>query len=796
MNARKANHPTLSSLLVGVLLLCQHMGWSQCLTTISTFPYTQDLEAAPSWTAGGTNSDWAWGTPAHPSVNGAASGINAWCVGGLTGSFYADGQQSWLETPCFDISGLTYPWISFSIWWETEPNYDGIGLQYSPNGGTTWINVGSVNDPADCHTLNWFNSTNITALNLASPRQGWSGTSTTGGCASGGGSDGYVTAAHCLIDLPTNAPVKFRFIFGAGTICNTFDGVAIDDLYIGEAPPLTPAFNFTCAGNTINFNATGNAGCVEDGTWNFGDPASGAANSATGVNASHTYDGPGEYTVTFTMTSSCSAPVTVERIVRIAELDFDITDVGCVPNSGSVTANITGAVGPFTYDWDPGGASTQTIDGLAAGSYTVLVQAANMCPVQGDATVVNDATTITASATHEDVSCNGLADGTAVVTATGGSGVFTYTWSPAGGNAASATDLAAGTYTCTVDDDAGCSAEVEVTIEEPDEVVVDVANEVTLCEGASTTLEATASGGAGGYTFAWSPFGPEAAPLMTTVVEVFATDVNGCASASAAINVVVSDAVVPAFSWDINSGCAPLCVTFSDESTAEGFRSWSFGDGGSAGDAAEPEHCFTSAGSFGVTLNLTTAEGCVGTLTLDEIITVSPSPDPAISVQPAVALIDDPVFSFTSTGSGITTWSWEPGAAGNDPVDGPEVSFTYPDVGCYTVSLEVENAGGCAASSSVEVCVEDAFAVYAPNCFTPNNDRINDEFGVVTTVADPDAFRLSIFDRWGREIYSSTDPYRGWDGTGIAPGVYAWQVSLKDREGKRQERHGHVTLLR
>jgi PKD repeat protein len=373
MNARKAHHPTLSSLLVGVLLLCQHAVSSQCLTTISTFPYTQDLEAAPSWTAGGTNSDWAWGTPAHPSVNGAASGINAWCVGGLTGSFYADGQQSWLETPCFDISGLTYPWISFSIWWETEPNYDGIGLQYSPNGGTTWINVGNVNDPADCHTLNWFNSTNITALNLASPRQGWSGTSTTGGCASGGGSDGYVTAAHCLIDLPTNAPVKFRFIFGAGTICNTFDGVAIDDLYIGEAPPLTPAFNFTCAGNTINFNATGNAGCVEDGTWNFGDPASGASNSATGVNASHTYDGPGEYTVTFTMTSSCSAPVTVERIVRIAELDFDITHVGCVPNSGSVTANITGAVGPFTYDWDPGGASTQTIDGLAAGTYTVLV---------------------------------------------------------------------------------------------------------------------------------------------------------------------------------------------------------------------------------------------------------------------------------------------------------------------------------------------------------------------------------------------------------------------------------------
>jgi hypothetical protein len=60
----------------------------------------------------------------------------------------------------------------------------------------------------------------------------------------------------------------------------------------------------------------------------------------------------------------------------------------------------------------------------------------------------------------------------------------------------------------------------------------------------------------------------------------------------------------------------------------------------------EPEHCFTGAGSFGVTLNVTTADGCAGTVTLEDIITVAPSPDPAISVQPAVALIDDPVFSL------------------------------------------------------------------------------------------------------------------------------------------------------
>jgi PKD repeat protein len=72
------------------------------------------------------------------------------------------------------------------------------------------------------------------------------------------------------------------------------------------------------------------------------------------------------------------------------------------------------------------------------------------------------------------------------------------------------------------------------------------------------------------------------APSSTTVVEVVASDANGCASAPGAITVLVTAAVVPAFSWDIDSGCAPLCVTFSDESVVDGARSWSFGDGASA----------------------------------------------------------------------------------------------------------------------------------------------------------------------------------------------------------------------
>lgn len=769
---------------------------AQCTSTVTTFPYSEDFEGGPAWTSGGTNSDWVWGTPAHPTINAASEGIGAWCVGGLTGSFYSNGQQSWLETPCFDLSTLNYPWIRFAIWWETEPNYDGVGLQYSPNGGTTWINVGEEGENEDCHLRNWFNSSNITALNLASPRNGWSGTTITGGCANGGGSGGYVYSAHCLDDIPTADPVKFRFIFGAGTICNTFDGVAIDEFYVGEALPLDPAYTFTCSGNTVSFQATGLYSCEESGIWNFGDPASGGANTAVGAQVDHTYPGPGEYQVSFTMTSSCSAPATITRTVVIADLEFDITDVGCLPNSGEVIANVSGGVGPYTYGWEPGGGTTPSIEGLAAGDYTVLVQAPDMCPIQATATVGTDGATVSAEVVHVDAQCQGLANGSATVTATGGAGNYTYLWSPSGGSAATATNLASGDYSCVIEDDVGCSVTVEVTIAEPAAVVVVAMDDAVSCAGQDVLLQAEGSGGTGDLAYAWTPSGPEVSPSETTVYEVVATDANGCASEPDQVTVAVGDAPEPVFTWDMSQGCVPLCVTFTDMSASAGTRSWAFGDGTLVEGVASVEHCFQDAGLYSVALTITTAEGCDAVTSEDDIITVFASPVALFGTSPDVASIEAPTFQFLDRSIGATSWSWSFGDPASSTSTAPSPTFTYSDVGCYSVQMVVSNEGGCVAALEDEVCVEDVFALYAPNAFTADGDLINDVFGVVTTVRDPEDFLLLIHDRWGREIFKTTDPYKGWDGLDTPIGVYAWSVRLRDREGDVRQRQGHVTLLR
>ena len=157
---------------------------------------------------------------------------------------------------------------------------------------------------------------------------------------------------------------------------------------------------------------------------------------------------------------------------------------------------------------------------------------------------------------------------------------------------------------------------------------------------------------------------------------------------------------------------------------------------------------------------------------------------------------DDPTFRFMDRSTGAMAWSWSFGDPLGSTSEERSPTFTYPFLGCYTVLLAVENDEGCASSISDEVCVEDAFALYAPNAFSPNDDGINDVFGVSITVVDPSFFELTIYDRSGSLQYTSTSPYEPWEGGNYAQGVYIWKVRVRDRDNKMQERTGHVTLIR
>ena len=124
-----------------------------------SIPYFENFENGTNgWTSGGFGSTWAFGTPNKSVIVGAHSGQNAWTNGGLYGSYH-NNELSYLLSPGFNLSSVTSEvYVSFWIWYNTEPTYAGIVLQVSVNEGHNWTTVGDLNEG------NWWYNSNVTAL--------------------------------------------------------------------------------------------------------------------------------------------------------------------------------------------------------------------------------------------------------------------------------------------------------------------------------------------------------------------------------------------------------------------------------------------------------------------------------------------------------------------------------------------------------------------------------------------------------------------------------------------------------
>lgn len=769
---------------------------AQCGPLINTFPYSEDFEAAPAWTSGGTGNDWAWGTPAHLLINSAGGGTKSWCVGGLTGAFYTNNERSWLESPCFDFSGLAEPRIACKIFWEVERQYDGMTFQYSTDGGATYSNVGAFGEQADCNTAHWFNSANITNLpSSISPKHGWSGRvgPTQGSCQGGGGSQGWVTAKHCLGWLAHAPSVRFRFFFGAGSACNNYDGIAVDDIWIGESDPVVADFSGDCTGNSVDF-INSSTPCPTTFAWNFGDPSS-PQNTSVQENPSHTFSGPGTYTVTLTATDACGATGTTTRQISVLGVSIAAVQPTCGQSNGSLTATVTGTNNPVNYYWSPGGATTQTVTNLAPGDYTVTVSAVNSCPATATATLSPSVGDLSLTLTHTDVACTGASGGTATAILAGGTAPVSLLWSPGGETTAQLTGLSAGTYNCTATDATGCSAQQSVVVQEPPPLLVDASPDTAVCAGTTVLLQAIATGGTPGFTYAWSPEGPSVSPQGTTTYSVTATDANGCTSAPATTTVTVSTAFQASITVNDTAGCAPLCANFQAQPSGAATYQWNFGDGATDSTSA-PVHCFQTGGTFTVGLTVTDAMGCTATATMPDLIHAFAQPVAAFTPSPPTVTISDPVIHFINTSQNATEFAWDFGDVEASVSTEVSPSFTYSAVDCYTVRLWATNADGCVDSTASVVCVEDPYQLFMPNAFTPDGDGHNDVLRPITSVREPKNFKLTVFNRWGSLIFSTDNPYEGWDGSAAPPGIYLWKIWITDALDVQHEAIGHVALLR
>ncbi|HQW86714.1 MAG TPA: choice-of-anchor L domain-containing protein, partial [Flavobacteriales bacterium] len=289
----------------------------------------------------------------------------------------------------------------------------------------------------------------------------------------------------------------------------------------------------------------------------FGDGAGSATASAVGgippysyawntapaqVAATATALTPGTWTVTVSDGYGCIGSATASIGGPTAPISMStnlVTHVRCFGNStGSATVAVSGGTAPHSITWNTSPAQHgATASNLPAGSWTATVTDGNGCTAQHSVIIDQPAAPLSATVQAQtDVPCHGNASGSATVGATGGTGPYAYSWntSPAQ-NGATATNLPAGTWTCTVTDVNLCTTTVNVTIGQPNAALTAsiASSSPVLCHGQSTGgASATASGGTGPYTYAWSTSpvqtGATATNLPAGTWTCTVTDVNGC----------------------------------------------------------------------------------------------------------------------------------------------------------------------------------------------------------------------------------------------------------------------------
>jgi gliding motility-associated-like protein len=667
--------------------------------------------------------------------------------------------------------------------------------------GCSTVSVATINEPTPI-VVTLVSSTNVSC------NGGNNGAITV---SASGGTPGYtyswspaVGASSSVSNLPA----------GSYTVTVTDINGCAQNLTIDITEPtpmvLTPNSNFSTCGNS-----NGSAGVsVMGGTipYSYSWTPSGASAIITNVPA-------GSYTVTVTDANGCISTAT--SIVAdsagpvISSTSFTMPSCAELSN-GTATVVATGGQPLYTYTWNTVPVqTTQTASALPAGIYQVTVKDQNNCTVSTTVQVLEPQPMQVIAAPTDTICIGQLSQ--IYAAGSGGTQPYSYVWNPSSlgttGGPFVVTPASTTSYTVTAVDVNGCFSSQQTTTVFVNPQIDVTATDVSVCDGSSVTISAAATGGTGGpYTYLWSngpatasqTVSPTGATFMNYIVT--ANDIGCSIAVTDTATVVINPLAVAFMNVNDTAGCDDFTVNFTALSNIGTSYTWNFGDGGTAAGAS-PTYTFTTPGSYNVTLNVTTALGCVSSVTNNNYIDVFPSPVAAFTSEPQPASTTDPLVHFTDQSTGANAWLWD--LMWTNPLisvysdSSQNPSFSYPDTGIYIVQQVVFNSFGCSdtAYNNVEIIPEYVF--YAPNAFTPLNvDGINDVFMPQGVGIDPDNFEMTIFDRWGTEIYKTTDINKGWDGRAnggknIAQiDVYVWKIKTKDYRGENHSYIGHVTIVK
>ena len=412
----------------------------------------------------------------------------------------------------------------------------------------------------------------------------------------------------------------------------------------------------------------------------------------------------GDYEETFTLGTDKDSVVYLHlTMYPIPTVSIAPTNVTCNGESnGSAEVTVSVGTSPYEYAWS-NNATTEVVNDLVVGDYSVTVTDANSCTATASVTI-SQPDELTVSLSADEILCNGQTTNI-VSTIAGGTTPYAYLWSNSE-TTANLTDVEASVYGVTVTDANGCVATATTNITQPTALTVEISGSLSVCEGTSTTLTANVLGGTADYEYLWSNDESNATFTTQNITEstpysVTVTDANGC-TAVASVTVVIGD--TPAIEISAETAVCfgnDVVLQANVSNAGTGYTvTWSASPTEGAGLLTTDGERITvtptvvNTYTYTATLNANSCSNGEPFESTDDIeVEVNALPNATIANNTGETAITCSITEISLTATGGTIFLWSNGMSTAENIIGDE--------GVYTVT--VTDANGCSSTTQIEI---------------------------------------------------------------------------------------------
>ena len=201
-----------------------------------------------------------------------------------------------------------------------------------------------------------------------------------------------------------------------------------------------------------------------------------------------------------------------------------------------------------------------------------------------------------------------------------------------------------------------------------------------------------------------------------------------------------------------------------------------------------------------MSLSIVDANGCQSLATEFDLIKVNKVPIADFEADITYSCSSSETINFTNNSLNGSVYLWDFDNGMTSSLDNPVIEFN--NIGNYNVLLTAVSEFGCEDEMIKQVYIHPEYTIFVPTAFTPDNDGVNDVFVPVIS-CDAVSYQLNIFNRWGEQVFYSTDPKNAWMGDYngnanyfVPNGIYSYNMRIKGFDKEAEYRSGNIVVMR